>query len=165
MDKEKNTSLIAETCKIVVAALIAGAVGAATTNHFWNKDFKRWKAEKSLQFDLSMIDTRMKLFERTSKILNKRKQALRLRSQLQAMINNSKDQEKKQQLLDELNVEYSTATNLNYVMFGPETQKSINKIIATNVTWLDVDEKLIEDYLRVLTKELYHGVGNINSFF
>lgn len=158
--------------KEVVLLIIGGllTVGGTLLGVYLNNKNEReeWERRAQFQLDQSILDQRVKLAERTAKILNqvdllelnylveggKATLAKHGQGELEDIIVYRK-------AVAELNSEFFAVSSLNNMYFGPEVKEASRNILAATgdeVHWWQVSSDLRQKYLDAISGEMGYGL-------
>jgi hypothetical protein len=169
----QNSSFKKEVVFLLIGAALA-LFSSITTLHLSNKhSSKLWLAKTKFHTSQKIFDERIKLIERTVKILNK-VDLLDLNYIIEdgktelarSGIGNFEEIITNRKVVTELNSEFMTVASLNNIFFGPKTKQSMKNILKTTtdeIHWWEVEQKLIDQYVKALSSELNYGLAELTN--
>lgn len=167
MSEKERISFFRELYLVFLGGLLALAGTIANSYFIKSYEDRAWEQRTEFQMKQEVLTQRVKLVERTAKILNK-VDILELNYLVEDLKTSlaKLGQGKLEDLIDhrevvaELNSEFLTVVSLNSYYFGPavrEAGKNIMDATDDEIRWWQTDEKLRQAYLDALNSEIILG--------
>ena len=171
MSEQNRVPFFREIALLIIGGLLTVS-GTLLSSYMTNKnEEERWEKRNQLEFNKQVFEQRIKLVERTVKIINKSDLAnfhyiaengkielgLLGKGEPDSIIENRK-------VIAELNSEFLAVLSLNNIYFGPKVVEASKELIASTSEgspWWKAEEETKQKYINAMYEELFSGLNEI----
>jgi len=158
--KFENFSIITSIISIILAA--GSPILVTHLNNQFNVekqqiDYKYQMKKRQLETQDKVVDKRIELIEKTSKLVG---QAAGVSDLFRTYIKNIDNPEKEMsEKLAKYNGEYYSVISMDQIYFGPETQKAINELSKEDGAWWNKSKDKYNNLLSSMYGEIYYEIN------